>query len=70
MDQVIKPMKLKSARAIGEHLGVDRNTIRIWKRKYPNCPIHRTPGGRYWAYISELDAWQNEELFGTETLEC
>jgi len=55
--------KLKSATAIARHLSVHRHTIRAWAKLYPNGPIKRTPKGRYYADMQELDAWMKKEVF-------
>jgi len=51
---VAKPEKLWGAPAIAQALGVSVATV--YRLAGDGCPIYR-PGGRYFAYRSELENW-------------
>jgi len=50
-----KPEKLWGAPSIAAALGVSVSTVYRFALE-TDCPIHR-PGGRYFAYRSELENW-------------
>ena len=50
-----EPEKWSSLEEIAEHLGVSKDTIRIWIKK--GVIPHRKIGKQYKFKISEIDAW-------------
>ncbi len=52
-----EPEKWSSLEEIAKHLGVSKDTIRIWIKK--DVIPHRKIGKQYKFRISEVDAWVN-----------
>lgn len=52
-----EPEKWSSLEEIAKHLGVSKDTIRIWIKK--GVIPHRKIGKQYKFRISEVDAWVN-----------
>ncbi|GHV03979.1 helix-turn-helix domain-containing protein [Clostridia bacterium] len=51
------PEKWVSLEDVAEHLGVTKETVRVWLKK-SEMPAHRV--GRLWKFkLSEIDEWVN-----------